>query len=228
MRASSRADEGFAPHVTRLRRRRSSVRKTATGASPAPPAQDATSKRTNGPQARFTAFTGSLSFAVPTPIQRRRDGGVNSFIVSTCKLPLEAGALRAARIAHSSPRAVDLLNLSHQGSAHIRHPELHRSLCRAGHYSLEAQLLHLGPVCRRRLNRKHTCRDPLASQLRRRCYDLRAAPDVVAQHVFDLLGVSPAEDNLFARVQDFDAFRHSQCNPFSMVLTEGDRFGTSS
>src|SRR5882762_11943137 len=163
--ASSRADEGFAPQVTRLSRRRSSVREPGTGASPGPPAQDATSKRNNRPQARFTAFTGSLSFAVPTPIQRRRDGRVNSFIVSTCKLPLEAGVLRAARIAHGSPRAVDLLDVSDQGGAHIRHPELHRSLCRAGHYSLEAELLHPGPVCRRRLNRKHTCRDPLASQL---------------------------------------------------------------
>src|SRR5438552_1855659 len=99
MRARARADEGFAPQVTRLRRRRSSVRAPGSGAPPGPPAHDATSKSKNGPQPRFTALTGSLSFAVPTSIQRRRDGRVNSFIVSTCKLPLEAGVLRAARIA---------------------------------------------------------------------------------------------------------------------------------
>src|SRR2546425_8923823 len=103
MRARAREEEGFAPQVTRLRRRRSSAREPGSGTPPGPPAQDATSKRKNGPQARFTALTGSLSFAVPTAIQRRRDERVNSFIVSTCKLPLEAGVLLAAGSAHSGP-----------------------------------------------------------------------------------------------------------------------------
>src|SRR6266480_2933048 len=71
MRASSRADEGFAPQVTRLRRRSSSVCELRTGTLPGPHAQDATSTRKNGPRARFTALTGLLSFAVPTSIQRR-------------------------------------------------------------------------------------------------------------------------------------------------------------
>src|SRR5256885_6116125 len=222
MRARARADEGFAPQVTRLRRRRSSARAPGSGAPPGPPAQDATSKSKNGPQPRFTALTGSLSFAVPTSIQRRRDGRVNSFIVSTCKLPLEAGVLRAARIAHGGPRAVDLLDLSDQGGAHIRHPELHRSLCRTGHYSLEAQLLHFGLLRPMRLNGKRTCRDPFTSQSHWRCYDLRAAPDVVAEHGFDLLGGSPAGGNFFAPPHDFDTFPHCHRNTCRIRCIEHD------